>query len=80
MVVKMVVKTRRRACLYTDLWSSFRLSLSVTMSRRVMPLSGVPDPAGCRYALRRRVSGDVVQAGSTTRHARNSAIWLESLR
>jgi len=42
MVVRMVVKNRCRACLYADLWSSFRLSLSVTMSRRVMPLSGIP--------------------------------------
>jgi hypothetical protein len=68
MVVRMVVKNRRRACLYADLWSSFRLSLSVTMSRRVMPLSG-SRPAGCRYALCRRVSATWCRPGSTTRHA-----------
>jgi hypothetical protein len=45
------------------------LSLSVTMSRMVMPLSGVPAD-GVRYALCRRVSATWCRPGSTTRHSR----------
>jgi hypothetical protein len=78
MVVRMVVKNRRRACLYADLWSSFRLSLSVTMSRRVMPLSGVPTCGVPLCAVPQGVR-DMVQAGIDDSACQDSAIWLESL-
>jgi hypothetical protein len=77
MVVRMVVKNRRRACLYADLWSSFRLSLSVTMSRRVMPLSDVPTCGVPLCAVPQGVR-DVVQAGIDDSACQDSAIWLES--
>jgi hypothetical protein len=77
MVVRMVVKNRCRACLYADLWSSFRLSLSVTMSRRVMPLSGVPTCGVPLCAVPQGVR-DMVQAGIDDSACQDSAIWLES--
>ena len=62
MVVKWWSRIAAATCLYADLWSSFRLSLSVTMSRRVMPLSGVP---ACGVPLSAVPQGvrDVVQIG-----------------
>jgi hypothetical protein len=78
MVVRMVVKNRRRACLYAHLCSSFRLSLSVTMSRRVMPLSGVP---ACGVPLCAVPQGvrDVVQVGIGDSACQDSASLLKSL-
>src|SRR3954470_23247768 len=65
-------------CFYAHPWSSFRLSLSVTMSRRVMPLSGVP-AGGVPLCAVPQGLGDVVQVGIDDSACEDSAIWLESL-
>ena len=66
------------ACVSADLWSSFRPSLSVTMSRRVMPSSGVPT-SGVPLCAAPQGVRDMVQAGIDDSACQDSAIWLESL-
>ena len=62
MVVKMVVKIAAGACLYAVLWSSPRLSLSVTVSVRVMLLSRASLSGVLPCAVLRGVR-DVVHVG-----------------
>ena len=64
--------------LYANLRSSFRLSLSVTMSARVLPLSGVPACGVPLCAVSQDVR-DVVQVGIDGSACEESAIWLKSL-